>query len=344
MQPIPYGGDDATALGTALITFGSRLAASLPTISLHTPGLCLDVSSDAGDYLAACRRALIDDPTVRSCRRVRIAVVDYETHPEMPVGMWSGTYDVRALERGLRAAGMEGSVDLARRILQFYALTNSVGIQSLTAPGRHPPWEYSFPLRNFLHWAYQHIGWRLLHAGTLATEHGGVMLVGEGGSGKSATVLAGVIAGLSSAGDDYTVVESTAERIRAHPVVKLMKQDSRGLRRLGLTPSAFGPTNWQGKHELDVTALGQGRLTSVDLHAILLPRITHAAKTSIRPAPARAAMIHLFPSNLRQLPGGWRHGLEFAANLVRRLPSFYLDLSDDPQEVAGELVTFINGG
>lgn len=343
MQPIPYGGGEATALGTALIAFGRRLAASLPTVSLQLPGLRLDVSSDSGDYLAACRRALVDDPTPGPCRRLRISVIDYETHPEMPSGVWSGIYDVRALERGLRAAGMEGGVDLTRRILRFYTTATGVGVQTLTAPGKFPPWEASFPLRNFLHWAYQHKGWRLLHAGTLATDDGGVMLVGEGGSGKSATVLAGMIAGLSSAGDDYTVVESTAERPRAHPVVRLMKQDSGGLRRLGVDPSAFGRANWQEKHEFDVDSLHGGRLTSVDLDAILIPRIAHASRTSISQAPARAAMIHLIPSNLRQLPGDWRHAMEFAANLVRRLPSFYLDLSDDPREIADSLVTFING-
>ncbi len=343
MPPIPYGGSDATALGIALTAFGGGMARHLPTASIHVPGLRLEIASDSGDYLAVCRRALVDDPAFVVHRRLQVTVVDYATHPDMPSGIWSGIHDVRALDRGLQAIGMEGSVDLARRTLKFCRPERGSGIQVLMAPGQYPPWESSFPLRDFLHWTYRHIGWQLLHAGTLANAHGGVMLVGEGGSGKSATVLAGVLAGLSSAGDDYTVVDATAERPVAHPVVRLMKQDARGLRRLGVDPSAFGPVTWQQKHEFDVAALRGGRLASVGLDAILIPRIARAARTSVSPAPARAVMTHLVPSNLRQLPGDWRPTFECAATLARRLPAFYLDLSEDADDVAGAIVTFLNG-
>jgi hypothetical protein len=106
----------------------------------------------------------------------------------------------------------------------------------------------------------------------------------------------------------------------------------------------LGIPNWQHKFEFDFERLGAGRRASaLRLGAILLPRISGAARSSFRPAPGRVAMMGLAPSNLQQLPGGWRQGLGFTAALARSLPAYYLDLGTDGAEIADAVARFIEG-
>jgi hypothetical protein len=347
LQSIPYNGDDSHTFARALLSFAKGMGQDFPVAHFKLPRFRLSVTSDSGDYLEMCRRALVNEPSFAPDLDLNLAVLDYETHPELPRGRWaSEMFGLAMLAGGLKSSGLEGSLNVDESFLQFYDPATGSGIEALVRPGQFPPWVASFPLRNFFHWAYQGIGWRIIHAGTLAIDGQGVMLVGKGGSGKSGTTLAGIVAGLDSAGDDYLAVENGDEGVYAYPVMKLMKQDTRGLERLGLDPVApvVGPLNWQSKHEFDFEDLGCGRRASkVDLRAILLPRIADAPRTVISPAPSRTAMMEMAPNNLQQLPDGWRKGLAFTATIARRLPAFHLDLSNDPHEIAGTIADFIEG-
>ena len=127
----------------------------------------------------------------------------------------------------------------------------NVGLQWMQAADGYPPWEPAAPLRVFLHWFYSARGMRLCHAGTLGKNGCGVLLGGSGGSGKSGTVVGGVLNGLKTVGDDYVVIDGRGERAIAYPVFTTMKQDAAGLKRLGLdtTIARTGGANWQGKFE-----------------------------------------------------------------------------------------------
>lgn len=170
-----------------------------------------------------------------------------------------------------------------------------------------------------------------------------MLIAGQGGAGKSGTTLAGIAAGLDSAGDDY-VVAALLDRPRAHPAYRLLKQDPAGLARLGLDrllPDP-GPLNWQGKHSFDIAALGRGRLRTLELTAILIPRIAHAARSRLAPASGREAMLALAPSSIFQIQGERLSAPRFFGELARRLPAFHLELGTEPQEIAATIASFLD--
>jgi hypothetical protein len=337
---------NAHEFGRALLDYAGAIAIESATFSL--PGFRLAVSSDSAGYLDLCRRALVDDPRFAPGQQpLAVSVLDYLTHPDMPHSRWIGEmFGAPLVTEGLAHGGLEGLFDLERRLWQVYDPVARKGIEALAAPGQFAPWVASFPLRNFLHWACQAAGRRIIHAGTLGLGGNGVMLIGAGGAGKSGTTLSGILAGLDSVGDDYVAMSLDDAGIRAWPVMKLMKQDGRGLARLGLDPMALGlgEPNWQNKYEFDFERLNHGRRAeSVALRAILLPRIAHTPRSRLTRAPAQAAMMGLAPSNLQQLPGGWREAMRFTGEIARRLPAYYLDLGDDGAEIAGTIVDLIEG-
>ena len=344
MTATPIDGETAHEFARALIDYADGL--SVETDRFRLPRFDLTIASDSPGYLALCRRALVDDPRLGGGQAtLNVSILDYVAHPSMPRARWAGeTFSHPLLSAGFAKGGYHGFYEIDYRQWQVFAAGAGRGVEAMQEPGQFPPWVASFPLRNFLHWAYQAIDWRIVHAGTLAVDGNGVMIIGAGGAGKSGTTVSGVLAGLDSAGDDYVAMHQDESGIFAAPVMKLMKQDAKGLARLGIDPvtHGLGETNWQNKFEFDFELFGAGRRApSIALKAILLPRIAHAARSTLRPAPSQVAMMALAPSNLQQLPGGWREAMAFTAQIARRLPAYYLDLSSDPAEIAATIRNLI---
>ena len=98
------------------------------------------------------------------------------------------------------------------------------------APGRVPRHERAAPLRAILDWWGGDHGWRVVHAGAVGTETGGVLLVGKAGSGKSTATLACLGSGLSYAGDDGVAV-SGGTRPLVHSLYCTAKLEPDHLRR-----------------------------------------------------------------------------------------------------------------
>lgn len=331
-----------------LLDFAEDACSDAPERTFRLPNLRLTVACRSEGFLEMCARAIVDAPVYDSASvgQMRVSVIDGVSSPEMPRVEWPADVlsPIPILRDGLTDTGIDGAYDIQLGLWHFAEPAAGRGVQAMQSPGAVPPWEASFPLRDFIHWGLQHKGWRLVHAGTLAVDGRGVLIIGPGGSGKSGTTLAGIMAGMTSVGDDYIAISLDGGKCTAYPLMKLMKQDARGLRRVGvdLDRYAVGEPNWQNKHELDFEHLDRGRrATSIELAGILFPRISDQARSTFEPMSSRSAMMALAPSNLQQLPGGWRQGMSFTAELARRLPAFSLTLSHDATEIAGAVERFI---
>jgi hypothetical protein len=349
------GGVDGTAADSSrkvvafakrLLSFAEREYGRLPGRRVFAlPGRSMGIGFSTPEYAGLCDRAYL----ARSSRagdehQVKLAILDYESLLHMPwwTGPAPGLHDVTT---ALAEQGLRGAYDASHMTWDIYDPTRAVGAQAMLSTSRRPPWEPSFPLRLLLHWAGRAEGRGMIHAGTLGYQGRGVFLVGAGGSGKSGTTLSGILNGLSSVGDDYVAVSATGGIVNAQPVLRLMKQDIRGLRRLGLEIGRGplgGRPNWQGKIEFDCEALAAGvRAERLAMTGILMPHITRSTSSSFRPASAREAMLAMAPSSLYQLHGSWREDFGLIASIARALPAFHLDLSEDPAEIAAAIRAFI---
>jgi hypothetical protein len=225
---------------------------------------------------------------------------------------------------------------------QIYDRQTATGLQILGGADQYPAWDLGSPLRNFLQWHLASRDGALIHAGTLGVKDKGVLLAGVGGSGKSGTVLSGILSGLTTVGDDYVFV--TPSSLRAYPLFETLKQDAAGLKRLGLTdhPSMPAKTNWQGKYQFYMRDLGLHDLpVSLSLNALLLPRISGQEQTTLTPVSAKEAFLALAPSGVTQIPGDRPLLYATAGEISRQLPCFRLDLGSDPDEVYTTIRQFI---
>jgi hypothetical protein len=220
---------------------------------------------------------------------------------------------------------------------QAMSLNRGTGVQLMKAANGFPPWEPGAPLRVFLHWFYASIGKRLVHGGTIGHDGRGALLAGAGGAGKSGTVVAALMAGMDSVGDDYVIVDP-ADKPVAQPLYKTLKQDPAGSKRLGLDVIlGERPTNWQGKHQFLIDEVSSRPIPArLPLDMILLPR-TGASRTRVEPVAPREVMMALAPSALYQMPGERESGFRFFAMLAKRLPGYILHLGPEPREVADQI-------
>ena len=94
---------------------------------------------------------------------------------------------------------------------------------------RHlPAWALASPLRSILHWWLELNGRQLVHAAAVGCGGHGVLIPGRGGSGKSSTSLACLLAGMDFIADDYLAVALDPEP-RVYRLYSTAKLDPRSL-------------------------------------------------------------------------------------------------------------------
>jgi len=305
-------------------------------------GLDLELRCADPDFVALCRARLVERAdTTPAPHRASVYVLDPTLAGWAPPALWDvdAGFLSREFDRALAAAGLRGYYHHDAPSWQVFDPTAGVGVHALPAPMAIPPWERGSPLRLFLHWAYAAGGARLAHAATLGLAGRGALLVGPSGSGKSGATLAGLLYGLTSAGDDYVVLSDGPE-IVADAIFRVFKQDEAGLRRVGLSPQrlAAGPANWRGKYEFDAPTLAPDRFVPrLAIAAVVIPEIARLPRTRIEPVSAQTAALAVAPSAVLQLPGDADDGFRFFARLARRLPAYRARLSEDPAEIAAAI-------
>jgi hypothetical protein len=256
-----------------------------------------------------------------------------------------GHFEAIAKEVGLRGVYLQEIEEEGTDPCTIFDPCQQVGVQLVTRFSDLPPWDVGAPCRILLNLAAVSRGWCLMHAATLSLANEGVLIVGPGGSGKSGTTLAGISAGLKSAGDDYVLV-CPSDPPTAFRVYNVFKQDRNRLARIHriAATNARLKTNWKNKVEFDPEDLFPGCMVErVRLHAMLAPKITYTPQTCLAEIDPQLVFQQLAPSLWTQLPGAPVSGFRFATWLTRRLPTYSVSLSDRPAEIGDTIANFIGG-
>jgi hypothetical protein len=345
--PLVSTGGVARYARSVLEQVQSLPASGARAVDVDLPGLSVRVASFDDAMADAVRRNFVRFSGAAPFPMLEMTVsIVHAAVPGSPaVAKWSpGQPHVpHQVAQALEAAGLRAGYYFDLDHWHVYQPSRDFGVQLMHSPGSYPPWETGAPLRPFLHWHYARRGMRLAHGGTLGVDGKGVLLAGAGGSGKSGTVIAGLLHGLQSVGDDYVLL-NVDQGIRAYPLYATLKQDPAGYRRLGLDRlrPAGGGLNWQGKHQFLIGELASEAVpSSLEIGAMLVPHVSDASRTRISTMQRAEAMIALAASSIYQMPGERESGFRFFGAIARRLPCFRLDLGRDPAEIAAAVGNFI---
>jgi hypothetical protein len=196
---------------------------------------------------------------------------------------------------------------------------------------RLPYWEYGSPLRSILHWWLLSRGLQLVHAAAVGNSHGGVLIGGKGGSGKSTTALVCLESNLSYVGDDYTLLGFDRGPV-VHSLYNSAKLNSDHVQRFpALLPKIANPERLgDEKALLFVNEHYSAKVANrLPVRAILLPRVTGLPETTFKRVSVAMALAALAPSTIFQLPRAGNEALKFLATFARHLPCFSLEVGTD---------------
>ena len=209
--------------------------------------------------------------------------------------------------------------------------------------GNVPDHEKSSPLRVIWQLWFHQFGLQLFHGGAVGFKNGGVLLGGRGGAGKSSTALACLQSDLRYASDDYCLVTA------------------------GPNPAVFslygtGKTHWEALQRMPFLAAmaSNGNCPSAEkalffvhehyperlipgfpLRAILIPRVTEARATELRKASPAEALTALIPITVTTVPSMLESAFRIAAQVVRKLPCYYLDVGADSSRIPDTIMNLL---
>ncbi len=224
-----------------------------------------------------------------------------------------------------------------------------IGIVWFADAAAQPYWERAFPLRPLLHLWSRDTDVQLLHAAAVGTPRGGALLIGVSGTGKSSTALSCVPdhdqpPGLRLAGDDYTAVRIDAAAPTVYSLYNIAKLNADNI---GRFPHMARWISNPDRLDTEKAMLSlydhapDALIGSFPLKAILLPRITGAARTQITPARPFEALWAAAPTTIFQLIGAKAHTLHKLTALVRCAPVYTLALGADRYEIPDAISTFL---
>jgi hypothetical protein len=232
---------------------------------------------------------------------------------------------------------VHGLLELERVTLSMYDTADAVGVFWVRSAATLPYYERGAPLRAILHWWALDQGWQMAHAGAVGTAAGGVLLVGKGGSGKSTATLACATSGLAYVGDNDVLVGDGPEPFVHGLYCSAKLEPGHRRRALPALDGALGATEvWAGGKELFFLdgALRGSVGVGFPLKAVVLPRVTSAARATVRRVSSAVALLSVAPSTLFALPGARRHRLQHMARALAGVPAYVLELGSDLGTVA----------
>lgn len=207
-----------------------------------------------------------------------------------------------------------------------------VGVYWIDTTENLPYWAKSSPLRSLFHWLMEARGLQLVHAAAVGTEHGGVLITGKGGVGKSTTALAALAAGMAYVGDDYLIVGLDPEPT-AYTLYSTAKVEPHQLEALpALAPLAGGQVVKPGeKAVLDLYPARANQIVrSLPLKWVLSPRFNDGkAMTEFEPiSPVELHRAAAF-TTMSQLPHAGLKTHRFIQRMIETTPRRRIRLGHD---------------
>jgi hypothetical protein len=201
---------------------------------------------------------------------------------------------------------------------------------------RLPVWVLAAPLRSILHWWMELNGRQLVHAAAVGYGGRGVLIPGRGGSGKSSTSLACLLAGMDFISDDYLAVSLNPEP-RVHRLYTTAKLDPRSL---SLYPDLARRCRAVHQPGFDKVVLfledaySEQLKESLLLQLVLKPWITRVPETTLGTVEPREVERALASETLAHLPHAGTKTVEFLNRVSREIPRAAIYQGTDRARIA----------
>ena len=260
------------------------------------------------------------------------------TNVRMPSPPWGEEdYLARGKIRGCSDKRIQIAYHLGSFILSMLDLERSMGIFWIRDASKVLFGDRASPLRAIFHWWMRSNNLQMLHAATVSTREGGVLIPGKSGSGKSTVALACLLSGLNYLGDDHILVGDANLPI----AYSLYNSAKLHYDHLCSFPDLASKVRNKPEHENEKAVIylyehfPELIREKVEIRKILIPEITDSQESKICNASKAESLRALAPSTLFQLTGSASEDFQSIAKVVKEVPSFKLMLGTDLSQIPG---------
>jgi hypothetical protein len=177
-------------------------------------------------------------------------------------------------------------------------------------------------------------GVQVVHAGLVGLNGAGVLIAGEGGSGKSTTCLAAATAGLEFLGDDFVGIEEDGGGWTGYSLSSTSRTTYDTLERHPEIAGGLEVSESEGKNIVFIDP--EGTRASIPIAGILLPRLG-GERVQRTPASGGAVVSAFLPTSLILVVGTGAERMARLGRLARGLPAQWIEAAGPPQDVAAEV-------
>jgi hypothetical protein len=204
-----------------------------------------------------------------------------------------------------------------------------VWVPSIEAIVRH---DQAAPFRWIIDGLAQRRGLTAMHASVIG-EHGiGLLIVGEGGRGKSTLALAGIAAGMEYLADDYCLVcaQPPYPAYRLFNTAKVRVESKVVTSGMVDLEHAIEPGHG-GKRIFNLARYApQALVERLEIRALLLPEFTDNALPTIDRVSSGEAFRRAAPSTVAQCAGSEAQAAADVGRLARALPAYRIRMPPEP--------------
>lgn len=198
-----------------------------------------------------------------------------------------------------------------------------------------PEFENTSPLRSLFQLLLADRGWHLLHAAMVGRDGRALLLTGPGGSGKSTTACAALLAGWQYGADDLVLFSESGVQVESlYQTVKLRDGGRARLPAEALAGLHRYDESGEAKAYLFVDQHWPSQLLrSARLAAVLVPEIVDAKESTLEPLDWRQALSVALPWTRKSVRTFGRQSQLVLLGQLRRWPLYRLRLGRDPAGV-----------
>ncbi len=204
-----------------------------------------------------------------------------------------------------------------------------------------PQWYRSFSFRSVVDWYFQYTDFQPVHSACVSRENRGVLIVGQGGSGKSTTALACLQANFDYLGDDFILADSaSATAFSLYNVAKIDENSQHFFQGFGDYRNLPGDDE---KVQLYLTEqLPEQMAKQTSIKAILVPKVVNSASTEFHALSHQDVLQALAPSTLELLNSNGSRAFQKMARMCRNIPGYAMHLSRDMAEIPNSIAQLLD--
>jgi len=250
--------------------------------------------------------------------------------PAAPCG--KADFTARGEFKGFHDGRFHAAYQPLSRTLSVFDSECGITVICISDVHQMPSYERAVPFRPVLGWIMPRHDCQLVHAASVGTANGGVLIVGHGGAGKSNTATGSLIDGLSFVSDDFCAVSKNPEPA-VHSLYGTCRTHENDWANLPYPKSnPEDPPAEKSLHYLQ--SYFPGRIVSgFPLLAMLLPRKNGIGLPNLDPAPPASAIVQMSSQSAAMLPDAGGEVLTRLSSMLRNLPTYYLNLGTTPQHI-----------